>query len=179
MVPFISLSPVQENGIAGQKRKASGTLTAERRKITRACDSCKVYPPRTNSFASEDGYIFLSKVLIILTLDAGKRQDAPEHYHVIVVPSCREPANTTRLIREELRRLRCPLRALRIAKMLYDVLHPLFGRPYIGILRLRDRHLRPRVQRDPSCVEIRNHSPSCRREVALPNQKPRTWRVII
>ncbi|EED23429.1 C6 transcription factor, putative [Talaromyces stipitatus ATCC 10500] len=34
------------NKLAGQKRKASETLTAERRKITRACDSCKLKKTR-------------------------------------------------------------------------------------------------------------------------------------
>ncbi|RAO71943.1 uncharacterized protein BHQ10_007955 [Talaromyces amestolkiae] len=54
----------------------------------------------------------------ISDVDQRKRQDAPEHYHAIVAPNCRESANTTRHIPEEHRRLHCPLRALRVAKML-------------------------------------------------------------
>lgn len=167
MAPLTSSVSMQNNGVTGQKRKASETLPAERRKITRACDSCKVYPPRTNSFCAG---------VIILTLALGKRQDAPEHYHAIVAPSCREPANTTRSIHGGHHHLRC--RALGIAKMLYDVRRLQFDRPFIRSMCLRDQHWRPQI-RHPSCVETHNHSPSCRRGVVHPNQKPRTWRATI
>ncbi|KAF3400563.1 hypothetical protein DPV78_005001 [Talaromyces pinophilus] len=46
MAPLTSSTSMQDNGFAGQKRKASETLTVERRKITRACDSCKVKKTR-------------------------------------------------------------------------------------------------------------------------------------
>lgn len=170
MAPLTSSTSMQDNGVAGQKRKASQTLTAERRKITRACDSCKVYPPHTNSFCAG---------VIILTLTLGKRQDAPEHYHAIVAPSCRGPANTTRYIHEELRRCHLRCRALGIAKMLYDVRRLQFDRPYIRSMCLRDQHSRPQVRRHPSCVETHNHSPSCRRGVVHRNQRPQTWRATI
>jgi hypothetical protein len=159
---------MQDNGVAGQKRKASETLTVERRKITRACDSCKVYPPRTNFFCAG---------VIILTLAVGKRHDAPEHYHAIVASSCREPANTTRSIHEALRRLR--FQVLCMAKMLYDVRRLQFDRPFIRSMCLRDQHLRRQVRRHPSYVGTRNHSPSCHRGVVHPNQKPQTWRATI
>lgn len=180
MVTLISPALIQGNGVTGQKRKAIETLTAERRKITRACDSCKVYLSTPHKFSStpETASFPLRKVLA-LTLSVGRKQDAPGHYHVIVASSCREHANIMQHIPEELHRPRCPLRALHIAKMLYDVRRLQFDRPFLEALCLRDQRSRLQVRRDPSCVRTHSHLPSCHRGTVHPSQRPRTWRVTI